>query len=389
MDTPVAVPAYDGGAGEGDQPPPAIPAASAATAPVAAVAPLSDAAVVSPTDEEETEPAASAATAPVAAVAPLADAAVVSPTDEEETELEKIPGHMIENLDQEHEDDAKKKTFCETEIAKAEAVEKAKEDALENLDAAMDKISDEIAGIDEEIASIQKEVAELDKSVAQATELRKGEHADYVESLTVADAAVALLGKAKNRLMKFYNPTLFKAPPVKERSMAEKISDSMGASLVQRSARKHETSAFLQLAKRQLRQLPTIPTYEKKNSGGVTALLDKLSQELMLGKTESQNAEKSAQMDYVQLMQESATSREEDMKSIVKKTDARAALETRLLEAKASKQQTFKELTNAHELTQTIHGTCDFLLQHFGDREAARETEVENLKAAKQILHER
>merc|ERR1719375_897889 len=153
--------------------------------------------------------------------------------------------------------------------------------------------------------------------------------------------------------MKFYNPVLYKAPPKKEMSLEDKLLAG-GSSFVQRLARKHASGAFLQLAKKQLPELPTIPTYEKKNSGGVTALLDKLSQELVLGKTESQNAEKSAQMDYVELMQESATSRAEDMKSVVKKTDARAALETRLLEAKASKQQTFKELTNAHELTQTI-----------------------------------
>merc|ERR550514_289694 len=140
---------------------------------------------------------------------------------------------MIENLDHEREDDAKKKMFCEAELAKAEDAEKEKEDALEELDAAMEKISDEVAGIDEEIASIQKEVAEIDKSVAQATELRKEEHADFLESLTMADAAVGLLGKAKNRLMKFYNPTLYKAPPKKEMSLEDKLLAG-GSSFVQR-----------------------------------------------------------------------------------------------------------------------------------------------------------
>jgi hypothetical protein len=307
---------------------------------------------------------------------------------EKENELEKIPGHMIENLEQEHEDDAKKKEFCAAEIAKSEAAEKAKQDALEATDAELEQLTDEVATIDEEIAGIQKEIAEIDQTVAKATELRKAEHADYVESLTMADAAVALLGKAKNRLMKFYNPVLYKAPPKKEMSLEDKLLAG-GSSFVQRLARKHASGAFLQLAKKQLPELPTVPVYEKKNSGGVTALLDKLSQELVMGKTEAVHDETDAQKDYVELMQESSTSRAASQKSIVAKNDDKATLETRLLEAKDSKKQTFAELTNAHELTQTLHTTCDFLLQHFEEREEARNGEVENLKAAKQLLHNR
>merc|ERR1719171_1397666 len=176
---------------------------------------------------------------------------------------------MIENLEQEHEDDTKKKEFCTAEIAKSEGAERAKQDALEALDAEMEKVTDEVAAVDEEIARIQKEIAEIDQSVAKATELRKAEHADYVESLTMADAAVALLGKAKNRLNKFYNPVLYKAPPKKEMTMEEKIMAAGGASFAQRAER------------RQMPELPTVPTFEKKNSGGVIAMIDKLSQDLV------------------------------------------------------------------------------------------------------------
>merc|ERR1719316_680719 len=199
---------------------------------------------------------------------------------------------MIENLEKEKEDDAKKKAFCQEEITKAAAAEKANQDALDAVDAQVSALGDEIEGIAGAVAAIEKEVGELDRTVALATEQRKKEHAEYVESLTMADAAVALLAKAKNRLQKFYNPTLYKAEPKKEMTMEEKILASGGASLAQ-------------VAKRQMPELPTVPTYEKKNSGGVIALLDKLSQDLVADKSQSTYDEKTAAKDYVELMKES------------------------------------------------------------------------------------
>merc|ERR1712072_383681 len=63
-----------------------------------------------------------------------------------------------------------------------------------------------------EIESIKTGLEDLDKSVAEATEQRKEEHSDYVDETASNQAAVELLGMAKNRLNKFYNPTLYKAP---------------------------------------------------------------------------------------------------------------------------------------------------------------------------------
>merc|ERR1719375_2352246 len=258
---------------------------------------------------------------------------------------------------------------------KAGTAEKEKQDALDQIDAQAEALSDEIDGIAEEVAAVEKEISELDRTVAKATEERKKEHAEYAESLTMADAAVALLAKAKNRLQKFYNPTLYKAEPKKEITMEEKIIASGG-------------SSFSQVARRQMPELPTVPTYEKKNSGGVIALLDKLSQDLVADKSQSAYDEKTAQKDYVELMKESSDSRAASQKSIVEKKNSKAGLETRLLEAKESKSQLFQELTNAHELTDTLHKTCDFLVDHFEDRDQARNSEVEKLKVAKEVLHE-
>merc|ERR1719313_407155 len=94
--------------------------------------------------------------------------------------------------------------------------------------AAISQIEDEIAGIKDDIKALEVSITDLDKAVFEATASRKQAHAEYVESLQLTEAAVGLIGKAKNRLMKFYNPSVYKAPPKKEATMEEKIIASYG-----------------------------------------------------------------------------------------------------------------------------------------------------------------
>merc|ERR1711885_58253 len=82
----------------------------------------------------------------------------------------------------------------------------------------------------------QDGVKALDKSVADATDTRKKEHDDYVETLAANTAAKDLLGFAKNRLNKFYNPKLYKPPPKRELSEDEQITLNMGGTLAPTAA---------------------------------------------------------------------------------------------------------------------------------------------------------
>merc|ERR1719146_247891 len=84
---------------------------------------------------------------------------------------------------------------------------------MTSLTSQIEQIMDAIAASTDKIKELQEAIAALDKDVHEATETRKSEHEDYVENLQLTETAVALLSKAKNRMLKFYNPTLYKAPP--------------------------------------------------------------------------------------------------------------------------------------------------------------------------------
>merc|ERR1719428_2202225 len=99
----------------------------------------------------------------------------------------------------------------------------ATEDKLSSLGSSIEEMKDAIADAETNIADLTASIAALDKDVAVATETRKEEHAEYLETVKLTETAIELVGKAKNRLAKFYNPSVYKAPPKKEMSMEDKI----------------------------------------------------------------------------------------------------------------------------------------------------------------------
>merc|ERR1719463_693057 len=197
---------------------------------------------------------------------------------------------MIGVLTGESEADTKKREWCTTELLKAEGEQGAKQEGLDSVVAELEQITDEIASFSDDVAAIEKGITDIDKEVALSTEQRKKEHSEYVETLQMTEAAVQLLAKAKNRLQKFYNPTLYKAPPKKEATMEEKIVSSYG--FIQRHV-------ALKKKPVDMPDLPDLPKYEKKESGGIIALMDKITKELEMDRVEAGHDEKSSQQEYV------------------------------------------------------------------------------------------
>merc|ERR1719456_1228251 len=140
----------------------------------------------------------------------------------------KMIDDLVVDLKAEQGVDDDKKKYCLAEFDKAE--DKAKELALDisDLEKAIADGEESISTLKSEIAALQDGIKKLDGNVADATATRKEEHDDYVETLAANSAAKDLLSFAKNRLNKFYNKKLYKAPPKRELSEEERITVNMG-----------------------------------------------------------------------------------------------------------------------------------------------------------------
>merc|ERR1719258_107955 len=100
--------------------------------------------------------------------------------------------------------------------------------------------------------------------------------------------------------------------------------------------------------------------YQKKDgkSNGVIALMEMLIKELEDGITTSKHEEEAAQAD----------------------------LDTKIEETKEKKVNQETTLENIKQLLLDLHAKCDFIIENFDMRKAARETEKEGLDNAKSVL---
>merc|ERR1719359_992846 len=123
---------------------------------------------------------------------------------------------MVGVLEEEQVKDDKTDVWCLDELEKAEVEVKATKAEVGDLEATIEEQTDAVATVTSDIEALKEGLVELDKSVAEATEQRKKEHQEQIDTAASNQAAVELLGIAKNRLNKFYNPTQYKEPPKKE-----------------------------------------------------------------------------------------------------------------------------------------------------------------------------
>merc|ERR1719379_2180173 len=132
----------------------------------------------------------------------------------------------------------------------------------------------------------------------------------------------------------------------------------------------------------------TWDAYQKKEgkSNGVMALMDMLMKELQDGITESEHEEETAQKDYERLMSDSQASREKMVESITSKEAAKAELDTSIVATKDKKTSQETDLANVKQYLMDLHAKCDFIIENYDMRKAARENEVEGLKNAKSVL---
>jgi len=290
----------------------------------------------------------------------------------------KMIDNMVGILGNEQADDDMKKEYCEKQFDNADDKKKGLQQDLKDLETTIEDSTETIATLTEEIKGLSAGIKALDKDVAESTETRKEEHADFTELMANDGAAKDILAIAKNRLNKFYNPKLYKAPPKRELSEAEQIESNF---------------AFVQIHQHRGNVAPPPPpeavkAYAKKGeeSGGVIAMVDLLVADLDKEMTEASTTEKNAQKEYETFMSDAAEKRATDSKDLTDKEGYKAEAETELETAKEGKTAKVKELMATEQYISSLHAECDWLISNFDIRKTARAGEIESLKTAKAVL---
>merc|ERR1712014_80468 len=102
--------------------------------------------------------------------------------------------------------------------------------------------------------------------------------------------------------------------------------------------------------------------------------------------TEAGTQEKDSQADYEQLMKDSADKRASDSKSMGEKGAAKADMDASLQAHSQARDEGAEEAMLTAKYISSLHGECDWLLQYYEARKAARADEVDSLNKAKAVL---
>jgi septal ring factor EnvC (AmiA/AmiB activator) len=304
---------------------------------------------------------------------------------------------MVANLKQEQLDDDHKKEYCAAQLDMTDDSKKALERKVADEETAIASTEEGIATTKADIAALEDSIKALDKAVAEATEQRKEENEDYKELMASDSAAKELLGIVKNRLNRFYNPKLYKAPPKIELSASDRIMVSEGIAMAPTMPPGGiagtgvtvlaQVSAHVQSSVAPPPPPETFGAYTKKGeAGGVMKLMGMLIADLDKEMTESTTEESDAQADYESMMGKSAAKRAADSKALTEKEAMKASLEGDLESHTEAKASLSKELAATLMYIHQLHIECDWLLKYFDVRAEARASEIDALGNAKAVL---
>lgn len=306
---------------------------------------------------------------------------------------------MVNVLHDEDQEDEHKKEFCANETARSASLKQEKQEAVDSLQSSIEEMTDELSNLKEEIKTLEATIRETDLEVMTASEQRKKEHQEFVDSFATSETARRLIDKAANRLAKFYSPKAHAEKEGAKKAMLLKITPTLPPNAAARrmaaafdsfaqkkvESGRHQSKMTHHVAPPKIIETPEGPV-QKKESGGIVGILMTLKSDITADMTEAETEEKFSAKDYVRVMKEAQETRAQDTKSLTQKRNAKAEIDEQLTESKEARATTMKELENIQLYTVQLHTECDFLVRNFEARHEGRVQEEVGLASAESAL---
>merc|ERR1719401_2999318 len=273
------------------------------------------------------------------------------------TRVKKMIDEMVSQLVKEKADEIKHKDWCTEEFnanqLQTEKKEREKKDLIaqiQDLEATIDKLK-------REIETLKSEIAEMQVQLKRAGEDREKQNKKFQSTVSDQRETQRLLKAALVHLQDFYGK---------------------GAGEVQSLLQQEPVGP------------PPPPGFEeyKHNAanGGVMNLIQQIIEDAKAMEAEALRSEEDSQKAYEDFVKETNASIESKSRDIINKSDAKAGAESDLVEAQKEKSSVLLDLEHLSNYNAELHQSCDFVLDNFDLRQAARDQEVEALRQAKAIL---
>jgi len=306
--------------------------------------------------------------------------------------VKKLIDDMITRLLEEAEEDAKHEGFCDKEMGKSKITRNKLTEDLDSLDAAIEEGKATIQKLADDTAILTQQVVELLKSMTEATDMRKKEKETNTVTVKDAQAAQKAVAAATAVLKDFYEKAstataLVQAKTPNPRQWGLKTSVKMGTDEWNALANPNFEGQVDTGHKEDMQTFGE--TYEGQQDEaqyGILALLEVIQSDFANLEADTTATEAASQKAYEEFMVESKKNESVKEKKIEMNTSDKAAAEAKLQEDIADLKSTQDELLAAERYYKKLVPQCIDQGMTWDERVKARESEMDSLKQALQIL---
>merc|ERR1719330_87786 len=279
------------------------------------------------------------------------------------TKVKELIDKMVSELAKQQEDEVAHRDWCIDEMNTNKRSTQAANDKKDSLTARIADLERAIEDLTKEISATTDAVANMQDQMKRASEIREAENHDY--QVTVDDQRMTqmILGKAVTRMQEVY---AFVQQPA-----------TVGAAHVHTSGTHTDPGNG-----------PARFTSYSKNAGGARSL--RMLQEVLADSQKMEDdaraADQSAQSAYENFMKDSNAGITATTRNIVNLKKTKASASESLNNANTDLGVTMNKLEELHQTSADLSASCDFILNNFDARQAARTAEINALNEAKAIL---
>merc|ERR1740123_994298 len=279
------------------------------------------------------------------------------------TKVKELIDKMVAELTKQQQDEVEHKDWCISSINRNNRSTDAANDKKNNLLSKIQDLEEYIEDLARKIQSGVDTIAEMQDQMKRASEIREAEHHDYQVTVDDQRMTQVILGKAIARLQEVY---AFVQQPA-----------TVGAAHVHTSGNHTDPGNG-----------PARFTRYSQNAGGARSL--RMLQEVLADSQKMEDdamaADQSAQSAYENFMKDSNAGITATTRNIVNLKKTKASASESLNGAQIDLGSTVKKLEELSQTSADLSASCNFILDNFDARQAARTAEINALKEAKAIL---
>jgi hypothetical protein len=269
---------------------------------------------------------------------------------------------MIKDLNTQQKDEVDHRDWCIEEFAGNDKSTAATNQEKAGLEATMEELQASTQRLTRELKEAAQAIADSQVQMKRATDDRGAANAEFQQVAADQRATQAVLQRAYDRLKQYYNPD------VKVKGFNALVQQPVpGAEVAPAPAEFKEFN---------------------KNKGGnrVLSMLETILADSKQMEKEAIQDEQDQTRAYEDFIKDSNDQITALQKAISDKTGAKARADSEHIQASKDHGHAKSELATLSDYSQELHRSCDFVIDNFETRQAARAQEVEALRQAKAIL---